>query len=158
MDIAAKLIKENITISTIESCTSGLVASTITDTEGASAIFKGGFVTYSNEIKEKVGVDHSIIEKYGVYSKECAYEMAKTAKEFFKTDIAISITGTTGNIDPNNSDSIKGKAYFCIIYLDKIHNFEIECSVDGLTRHQIKELYVGRIFKELSDILGGLND
>ena len=50
------LIEHGISISTMESCTSGLLASAITDTEGASAIFKGGFVTYSNEAKIRQGV------------------------------------------------------------------------------------------------------
>ena len=49
-------------------CTSGLIASLITDTEGASAIFPGGYVTYLNETKVLVGVDPSVIEIHGVYS------------------------------------------------------------------------------------------
>ena len=55
------LIEKQTTISTMESCTSGLIASMITDTEGASAIFPGGYVTYSNETKMLVGVDEQII-------------------------------------------------------------------------------------------------
>ena len=62
--IIKKLIKSGTTISTMESCTSGLIASMITDTEGASAIFPGGYVTYLNETKIFVGVDENIIKKY----------------------------------------------------------------------------------------------
>ena len=92
--IIHKLIDAHRTISTMESCTSGLIASTITDTEGASAIFPGGYVTYLNETKIFVGVDKNVISQYGVYSKECAEEMAKTVQKKMKTDIAIGITGT----------------------------------------------------------------
>ena len=57
-----KLIATHTTISTMESCTSGLIASMITDTEGASAIFPGGYVTYLNETKIFIGVDPKVIE------------------------------------------------------------------------------------------------
>ena len=80
-DIVKKLIDTHTTISTMESCTSGLIASMITDTEGASAIFPGGYVTYLNETKILNGVDANVIEKYGVYSRECANAMAETAQK-----------------------------------------------------------------------------
>ncbi|MFR5704020.1 MAG: CinA family protein [Eubacterium ramulus] len=89
-----------------------MIASMITDTEGASAIFPGGFVTYLNETKILIGVD-AIIEKVTVYiPEECAEAMAQTAQEKLNTDVAIGITGTTGNVDPNNADSVQGQVYF----------------------------------------------
>ena len=60
-NLIKKLISSGTTISTMESCTSGLIASMITDTEGASAIFPGGYVTYLNQTKIFVGVDEGII-------------------------------------------------------------------------------------------------
>ena len=77
--IVRKLIDTNTTISTMESCTSGLIASMITDTEGASAVFPGGYVTYLNKTKILCGVDEKIIKEHGVYSKQCARSMAETA-------------------------------------------------------------------------------
>ena len=59
------LIEKKITITAMESCTSGLIASLITDTEGSSEIFKGSFVTYSNKAKIRQGVPTDVIEKYG---------------------------------------------------------------------------------------------
>lgn len=109
--ITAKLIEKSLTIATMESCSAGLIASLITDSEGASASFKGGFVTYSNEAKILNGVDKDIIEKYGVYSFETAKAMAKACKDFYGTDIGIGVTGTLGNTDPNNSDSVTGEIY-----------------------------------------------
>ena len=90
--VIKKLIAGRKTISTMESCTSGLIASMITDTEGASAIFPGGYVTYLNETKVFIGVEEAVIRQYGVYSKECARAMAQTVKEKLRTDIAIGIT------------------------------------------------------------------
>jgi nicotinamide mononucleotide (NMN) deamidase PncC len=66
------LIEKNMTITTMESATSGQIASLITDTEGSSAILKGAFITYCNEAKIMQGVPAEILDKYTVYSKETA--------------------------------------------------------------------------------------
>ena len=149
-DTAAKvmdiLISKKITISVMESCTSGLIASMITDTEGASAVFEGGYVTYSNRVKELAGVDGGIIRKYGVYSPECAQAMAESVKKALCSDIAVGITGTTGNTDPNNTDSIAGEAFFCIIYGNVPHGYHIKADVTGMCRHDIKQMYADRVF------------
>ena len=71
------LIENKLSITTMESATSGQIASLITDTEGSSAIMKGAFVTYSNEAKIQQGVAPEIIEKYSVYSEETAKAMAE---------------------------------------------------------------------------------
>lgn len=112
------LIEKKLTITTMESITSGLIASLITDTEGASAVLKGAFVTYSNETKIKMGVDSEVIDGYGVYSKETAMEMAKAARRMISADISIGITGSAGNVDPNNHDSVPGQCFYSIIYKD----------------------------------------
>ncbi len=151
--VIKKLINTHTTISTMESCTSGMIASMITDTEGASAVFPGGYVTYLNDTKISVGVDENIIRQYGVYSKECAIEMAETAQEKLHTDIAIGITGTTGNIDPNNADSVQGKAFFCIIYRGEPHSYEVNAEVTGMSRHAIKQAYAERVFAELAQLM-----
>ncbi|MCI6537140.1 MAG: CinA family protein [Lachnospiraceae bacterium] len=152
-DIVKKLIETHTTISTMESCTSGLIASMITDTEGASAIFPGGFVTYLNETKILIGVDANVIEQYGVYSGECAEAMAKTAQEKLHTDIAIGITGTTGNVDPNNADSVQGQVYFCIRIGGQAHSFELDADVSGRNRHEIKQMYAEYVFEKLELLL-----
>ena len=144
--IIKQLIASHTTISTMESCTSGLIASLITDTEGASAIFPGGYVTYLNETKVLVGVDPSVIEIHGVYSPECAEAMARTVQENLHTAIAIGITGTTGNLDPNNADSVQGVVYFCILYKAQAHTFTFQTNVSGMTRHEIKQLYAEQVF------------
>lgn len=112
--ITQTLIDKGLTISAMESCTGGLIASLITDTEGSSAVMKGSFVTYSNEAKIKQGVPPEVIEKYGVYSEETAAAMAEACKRAYAADIGIGITGTMANTDPNNGDSIPGEVFFAI--------------------------------------------
>lgn len=117
------LIERNLTITTMESATSGQIASLITDTEGASAVFKGAFITYSNEAKIMQGVPAGVIEQYGVYSEETAGIMAIRSQKTYSADIGIGITGTMGNADPANVDSIPGQVYFAIVYKNQIYSY-----------------------------------
>lgn len=151
--IINSLIDRQITISTMESCTSGMIASMITDTSGALAVFPGGFVTYLNETKVFAGVDEKIIKEYGVYSGECAKAMAETVREKLNTDIGIGITGTTGNLDPNNADSVQGQAFFSIVWKESVFVDEIHVDVTGKSRHGIKQLYADRVFEKLAEII-----
>ena len=108
------LIAEGTTITTMESCTAGQVASLITDTEGASEIMKGAFITYSNEAKVRQGVPAEIIERYGVYSEQTAAAMAEACRAAYAADIGIGVTGSFGNADPNNPDSVPGEVFFAV--------------------------------------------
>ena len=109
------LIEWNMSITTMESATAGQIASLITDTEGASAIFKGASITYSNETKIMQGVSAEVIHKYTVYSKETAEAMATACANMYGADIGIGVTGTMGNTDPDNADaSVPGQVYFAI--------------------------------------------
>ena len=109
------LIEEKKTISTMESATSGQIASLITDTEGSSAVMKGAFVTYSNEAKIMQGVPEEVLEKYSVYSKETARAMAGACAKAYDANIGIGVTGTMGNVDPANAEaSVPGQVYFAI--------------------------------------------
>lgn len=125
--ITQTLIEKGITVSTMESATSGLIASLITDTSGASRIMKGAFVTYSNEAKIMQGVPPEIIEKHSVYSKETALAMAQACRKAYDADIGIGVTGTLGNIDTENeSASVKGNVYFSFCFNGGHKNFHIE--------------------------------
>ncbi len=114
------LIEKKLTITTMESATSGQIASLITDTEGSSAVLKGAFVTYCNEAKIMQGVPAGIIQQFTVYSKETAAAMAEACKKTYKADVGIGVTGTMGNVDPANPESSKpGQVYFAISFHDK---------------------------------------
>ena len=91
------LTKKKFKISLVESCTGGLLASTITSTSGASKIFNLGLITYSNQAKIKVlKVNNNIIKKYGAVSHECCYAMVKNLSKISKANINVSITGIAG--------------------------------------------------------------
>lgn len=93
-----KLLEEkNLTVTTVESCTGGLIGGAITSVPGASKYYKMGFITYSNEAKEKlVGVSHETLEKYGAVSPQTAREMSLGGMKAAGADIAISVTGFAG--------------------------------------------------------------
>ena len=87
----------NMTVTTAESCTGGLVSGTLVNAEGISDVFKEGFVTYSNQAKEKMlHVSHETLENYGAVSKETAEEMARGAAKEANADAAIAVTGIAG--------------------------------------------------------------
>jgi len=87
------LVKKGLSLAVMESCTGGLLATTITDVSGSSAYFKGGLVAYSNEAKIAYGVDAKIISEYGTISPEVAQAMAEAAKMLLGADVGVSITG-----------------------------------------------------------------
>ncbi|MEK7314390.1 MAG: CinA family protein [Deltaproteobacteria bacterium] len=97
MEIARKLMKKRLTLAVAESCTGGLLSSTLTDVPGSSKWFKGGVVAYTNEVKKRIlGVKTATLRKYGAVSEETAIEIAKGVRKKLKTDIGISITGLAG--------------------------------------------------------------
>jgi len=95
--ILNKLISKNISISTAESCTGGLLAYSFTKNKDSSKVFKGGYITYSNQLKvNDLNVKNTTLNKYGAVSPEIAKEMVKGLYLKNKTDICISTTGIAG--------------------------------------------------------------
>ena len=91
------LKRKNLKLAVVESCTGGLLASTITSISGASKIFSLGLVTYSNQSKIKIlKVNKNIIKKYGAVSHECCSAMVKNLSRISKANINVSITGIAG--------------------------------------------------------------
>jgi nicotinamide-nucleotide amidase len=95
--VVQKLIKKKLKISFAESCTGGLLSSSITSINGSSKVFSLGLVTYSNKAKiETLKVPKRVISKYGAVSKECCISMVKSLSKISKTSLSISITGIAG--------------------------------------------------------------
>jgi nicotinamide-nucleotide amidase len=90
------LRERGLTVATMESCSGGLLANTLTDIPGSSDYFVGALVTYATEMKEKWGVDPAIIEEHGVISEECARAMAVAAREQTGASIGMSVTCVAG--------------------------------------------------------------
>ncbi|MDD3341810.1 MAG: CinA family protein [Bacilli bacterium] len=111
------------TVSTMESCTGGSLAGTITNVEGASATFQYGAVTYSNDFKIKMGVSKEVIDTYTVYSMETAKEMAKAISAYSDSAYGIGITGKLGKEDPMNLGGSNEMVYISIF--DKEKDFYI---------------------------------
>ena len=103
--LVKKLIKKKLRISFAESCTGGMLSSTITSVSGSSKIFDLGFITYSNKAKINIlKVPKRIIVKHGAVSQECCLSMVKNLSKISKANISVSITGIAG---PNGGTMLK---------------------------------------------------
>lgn len=91
------LLANNLSVSTVESCTGGMLAARLINVPGVSEVFKSGFITYSNKAKRKlVNVKKTTLERYGTVSKQVAEEMVKGAHLQNKADVIVSVTGNAG--------------------------------------------------------------
>ena len=152
-EIVNKLIKTKQTISTMESCTGGFIASSITNIEGSSEIIKFSAITYSNEYKIKMGIQKETIDKYTVYSQEVANEMSKTISNYTNSDYGIGITGKLNSPDPNNQSGLNNLVYISIYDKNKdtYHNDIVKCK--NQTRIKNKELVLNKVIEILKNIL-----
>ena len=119
-NIVKKLIKKKLKISFAESCTGGMLASSITSVSGASKVFNLGLITYSNSSKINVlKIKKSIIQKYGAVSAECCEAMVNNLAKISKAQINVSITGIAG---PNGGTKLKpvGLVYIGVKKSNKI--------------------------------------
>lgn len=94
----ARLLKDRgLTFSAAESCTGGLIAKRITDVPGASAVFMGGVVSYTNGVKNRVlGVPQTLLDEYGAVSEPVCKAMAEGVRQLTKSDLSVSVTGVAG--------------------------------------------------------------
>ena len=91
------LERKHMTVTTAESCTAGLLSGRLTNVPGASNVYNEGYITYSNQAKEKLlGVPHEILETVGAVSEETAAAMAEGAARAANADAALSVTGIAG--------------------------------------------------------------
>ena len=139
------LIKKRLKISFAESCTGGLLASSITSISGASKVFNLGLITYSNQAKIKVlKVNKNIIRKYGAVSHECCLAMVNSLSKISKANINVSITGIAG---PNGGTKQKpvGLVY---IGIKRSNKTQInKCFFKNKTRSSIQKATVKKALK-----------
>ena len=151
-DVVDLLIEKKMTIATMESCTGGFVASSITDIDGSSSVLKFSAVTYSNEYKIKMGVSKEVIDKYSVYSINVAREMAKKISDFANSDIGVGITGKINRIDENNLFGDDNKIYYAIYDKNSDKYYEYELIAINDTRLNNKKYIMENISKNLLEI------
>ena len=138
--IVTLLKKKRFKLSIVESCTGGLLASSITSISGASKVFNMGFVTYSNQAKIKIlKVNNNIIRKYGAVSHECCSAMVNSLSKISNANINVSITGIAG---PNGGTKQKpvGLVYIGVKKGNKIQ--VIKCLFKGKKRSSIQRATV----------------
>ncbi len=152
-EVIEKLKEKGKTIATMESCTGGGLAYTITNVEGASDVFHYGAVTYSNEAKISQGVDSKIIEKYTVYSEEVAKDMSKKISLLANSDYGVGVTGKLNRPDKNNPNGNDNQVFFSIYDREKDEYYVTNLFVDRPTRELNKLLIIESIEKELLTLL-----
>lgn len=151
MDVAALLDlyrRNGLKIATVESCTGGLIAATLTAVPGSSDVFERGWVTYSNEAKAAcVGVPAELIAAKGAVSGEVAEAMAMGALRHGEVDVAVSVTGIAG---PGGGSAEKpvGLVYIGLARQDGSSQIE-RCEFSG-TRDDIRRQAVARALAHLA--------
>ncbi len=150
-EMVIDLLKEkNWKVSTVESCTGGLLASNFVDVPGASDVFEEGFITYSNASKEKrVNVGKKILNEFGAVSTQTAEAMARGLYEKGKSDVCISVTGVAGP-EGGTVEKPVGLVYAAFLVNGKL---EIETYNVRGDRQRIRSYSVRNIMKKLYQIL-----
>ena len=109
-----ELRSRGMTFAAAESCTGGLIAKRITDLAGASAVFRGGVVSYTNDVKRDVlGVPQTLLDAYGAVSAPVAQAMAEGARHITGADLAVSVTGVAGP-DRDDRGNEVGTVYLAV--------------------------------------------
>ncbi len=140
------LKEKNLTLSTAESCTGGMIGELITSVSGASEVYGFGFITYANEAKEQIlGVKHETLEKFGAVSEETAREMALGAKRVSGSDISVSVTGIAG---PGGGTKEKpvGLVYTAICFNEKVEAFKLLLKGD---RESVRKQTCEKVFENI---------
>ena len=145
-ELVHRLREKSLRICSAESLTGGLFAKKITDIPGSSAVFDGGIISYTNEVKENLlGVSIETIDKYTEVSLECAEEMAKGAARIFGSDIAVSFTGYAGPTGGDEKNPV-GTAYICI-FREGISN--VIANIYNGDRISVREQCVDKAINEI---------
>lgn len=148
--IAALLKEKQLVITTAESCTGGLIAGTLVNVSGISSQFHEGYVTYSNEAKERLlGVKHETLEQFGAVSEETAREMALGAKKSAGADISIVSTGIAGP-DGGTLEKPVGLVYLGCACFDKV---EVERHIFSGNRMEVRHASVQAALQLLERVI-----
>ncbi len=151
--IVKKLTKNKETIASMESCTAGYFATTITNVDGSSEVLKFSAITYSNEYKIKMGVSSDVIDKYSVYSFETSRQMSKCISDYAHSTYGIGITGKINRVDVNNLQGLDNEI-FTTIYNSKNDTYtDLKITCPNKTRKECKEYIVNKVLEKLLEII-----
>ena len=142
MNLSSKVIEilKGKTLATAESCTGGGIGAALTAVPGSSAVYKGGVVSYTNDVKMGVlGVPAEWIEKYGAVSPWVAMEMASGVRGLLHTDVAVSVTGLAG---PGGDEYGHPVGTVYIAYEDRqrngVHHYQLEGDREAVRQQAIE--------------------
>ena len=153
--VAMHLKLKGLTLGCAESCTGGLAAKRMTDLPGASAVFKGGVVSYTNEVKQNVlGVPQALLEEYGAVSEQVAAAMARGARKVLGCDLALAVTGVAGP-DPDDRGNPVGLVYVALAAPDGVR---VRTLHQGMGRERIRITSASHAFDMARRWLTGLPD
>lgn len=146
------LNEHNMMITTVESCTGGLIAARLVNVSGASNVFSEGYVTYSEDAKTKmVGVNPETIKKYNVVSEEVAYEMASGGAKTANADVAVSVTGVAGPLG-GTKDIPVGTVCIGVYYKNKVITEKFMFNGDRLqVRNQAVDKALEMVWNEFNN-------
>lgn len=148
--IGKELQSRGLTISCAESCTGGLLTSTLTDIAGSSAYVMGSIVSYSNDVKSRVlHVSEQTLSTFGAVSEETAREMAEGVRKLMQTDIGVGITGIAG---PDGGSAEKPVGLIYIAAADHEHSIVRKNLFQG-TRTENKQTAVQAALVMISDLI-----
>ena len=126
---------EGKTLVTAESCTGGGIGAALTAIPGSSAVYKGGIISYTNQVKETVlGVSHETLETHGAVSLQTAEEMAVGARRLLQADVAVSVTGLAG---PGGDDFGNPVGTVCIGFCNQWESFAVKHHFPG-SREEVR--------------------
>ena len=141
-------VENNLTLGSCESFTGGLFASTITSISGASKFYKGSFITYATEEKNKLlQIPNETIEQFGVVSKEIAFHMANNARHLLGVDVCVSFTGNAGPEAMENKPV--GEVHIGIVSAEKAEIYSL--NLKG-TREEIRQQAVEFALQKLTTL------
>lgn len=150
-EIAILLKEKHVKITTVESCTGGLVAATLINVPGISENFCEGHITYSNEAKERIlGVRHETLEKYGAVSRQTAEEMAIGGADVAGSDMCLATTGIAGP-DGGTEEKPVGLVYTACYYKGNVSVIRNEFSGN---RSDVRAQSVQRVLEMAKEALG----
>lgn len=149
------LIDQKKTISSMESCTGGGLANAITNIPHASEVFSFTAVTYSNDFKEKTGVNPAVIEQYTVYSRETADEMSTAISNFANSSYGVGITGQLLRQDPNNPVGEDDKVYISVYDRENQKTYNKAVTVVYETREENKALVIAEVADLVKKVMTG---
>ena len=149
--IYRKLLKKRMSISFAESCTGGLLSSSLTSISGSSKVFNMGLVTYSNKAKTKIlKIQKKIIDNNGAVSPECCKAMVVNLSKISKADINVSITGIAG---PNGGTKAKPVGLVYIGFKKRNKIIITKNIFKSKKRNAIQKATVNRTFKIVNKII-----